>query len=108
MVDQFIGTIAYFVATIGGGFLSSWMSFNASGEAFNGRKHGNALIIGALSGIGFAIANIAIDAFVGMSDALFAVTLFSAFFMAFGIDRFRSSGGDMIANNAKEEKATPA
>jgi hypothetical protein len=80
------------------------MAFNASGEVFNGRKHGNALIIGAMSGLGFAIANIAIDAFTDMSDALFAVTVFAAFFMAFGIDRFRSSGGDMVANNATEKK----
>ena len=106
MVDQLIGTLIYFAAAIGGGFLSSWMSFNASGEPFSGRKHGNALITGALTGLGYAITAVAIDIFTGMNDAAFAVLVFSAFWTAFGLDRARTSGSQMIANNASTTTTT--
>lgn len=108
MVDVLIGTIAYFAVTLFGGFLSSWMSFNASGEAFNPRKHGNALITGALSGLGFAVGNIAVEMFIDISDAQLLVLLITAFFAAFGIDRMRSDGNQMIANNSAEETKPPS
>lgn len=107
MVDQLLGTLVYFAAAIGGGFLSSWMAFNASGEVFSGRKHGNALITGALTGLSYAITAVAIDIFTGLSDAAFAVLVFSAFWTAFGIDRARSDGSDMVARNAVDNGLKP-
>ena len=109
MVDQFIGTIAYFIVSIGGGFLSSWMKFNASGEPFDGRKHGNALITGAVMGLGLTIGSLVLDAFDQMSDAVFAILLFTTFWTALGIDRgLRSDGSKMIARNAVDNEIKPS
>lgn len=102
MVDQFVGVIAYMVASLGGGFLSSWMSFNASGEPFDPRKHGNALITGTLMGLGLSIGTLALDAFDQMNNAMFALFIFGVFWTAFGVDRARASGSKMSARNALE------
>ena len=108
MVDQFVGLIAYVIVSVGGTFLSSWMSFNASGEKFDPRKHGNALITGALSGLGFAIGNIVLEMFIDVSDAQFAFMLFGAFWAALGIDRARASGSKMSARNAVDGEIKPS
>jgi hypothetical protein len=108
MVEVLLGTIAYLFVTTFGGFLSSWMSFNASGEKFDPRKHGNALITGAMSGLGWAVANIIVESFTDMNEAVFLVTLVGAFFMAFGIDRFRADGSKMIARNAVDSEIKPS
>jgi len=103
MVDQTAAFIAQIIAGVAGGFLSSWMAFNASGEEFNGRKHGNALITGVLTGLALAIAGVVIDVS-QMSVPQFGVLVLTTFLGAAGVDRLRSSGGDMAANNAKESK----
>jgi uncharacterized membrane protein YoaK (UPF0700 family) len=97
MVDQVGAIIASVLAGIAGGFLSSWMAFNASGEKFDMRKHGNALITGALSGMGLGLGIVvSAPADQGLTAAQIAIGLFSIFLAAAGIDRLRSSGSHMI------------
>ena len=103
MIDETIGFFVILASGIGGGFLSSWMAFNASGEVFSGRKHGNALITGALTGLALAIGT----SLAGVSDmtiAQFGIVVVTVFLGAVGIDRLRSSGADMAANNATESE----
>ena len=109
MVDETLSVIVSIVAGIAGGFLSSWMAFNASGETFSGRKHGNALIIGALSGLALGVTMVVADPS-NMTDGQFVIAVILVFLAAVGIDRLRSSGADMVANNPtlSEKKASPA
>jgi hypothetical protein len=100
MVDQFIGTIAYFAVSLFGGFISSWMKINSTGEAFDPRKHANALITGTVLGLILTIGSLVLDAFDQMSDAAFAILLFVTFVGAAGFDRLRSDGNKSIARNA--------
>lgn len=105
MVDQVAAVVASVLAGIAGGFLSSWMAFNASGEKFDIRKHGNALITGALSGMALGIGAIA----TGIEDLepqQIAIQLFTTFLASAGIDRLRSSASRMATPTAlnKTEK----
>ena len=106
MIDETLAVIASIVIGIGGGFLSSWMAFNASGEQFSGRKHGNALIIGALSGLGLGVTMVVADP-ANMTEGQFILALALIFLAAVGIDRLRSSGADMVANSTAEKKTNP-
>ena len=105
MVDTTISTIVIIAAGIGGGFLSSWMAFNASGEVFSGRKHGNALITGALVGLALAIASVVVDVS-AMDISQWAIIVVGVFLSAAGIDRLRSSGAHMTARNSPEGPGT--
>lgn len=105
MVDPTIAVIASVVAGIAGGFLSSWMAFNASGEEFNGRKHGNALITGALSGMFLGAAQAAASPN-EIPNNQFILSLIGTFFAAAGIDRLRSSGSQMTTPAGLKKLAT--
>jgi len=84
------------------------MAFNASGEVFSGRKHGNALITGVLTGLALGAAVTIADP-EKMTNAAIFVLAITTFLSAVGIDRLRSSGSDMVANNAtKGETVKPA
>lgn|SRR4029079_6006374 len=98
MIDETLAVIASIAVGIAGGFLSSWMAFNASGEVFSGRKHGNALIIGALSGLALGVTMVVADP-ANMTQGQFIIALVLIFLAAVGIDRLRSSGADMVANS---------
>jgi hypothetical protein len=100
VIDETLAVIASLAVGIAGGFLSSWMAFNASGESFDPRKHGNALITGALVGLlgGAAGATLAPNITVGQ----FILQLVFLFGSAVGLDRLRSNGSDMIGNKMKE------
>lgn len=107
MIDE---TTAFFVliaVCVGGGFLSSWMRFNASGEVFSGRKHGNALIIGAITGLGIAIGTslVGVDK---MTVPQFGVIVGLAFVTAVGVDRLKGDGNDMVARNSPSKADAPA
>lgn len=105
MVDETIAVLASIAVGIAGGFLSSWMAFNASGEEFSGRKHGNALIVGALSGLGLGLGATIADP-KGLTTSQFILDLGLVFMSAVGIDRLRSSGSHMVAKStAKKESA---
>lgn len=71
------------------------MAFNASGEKWDGRKHGNALITGALAGVIIGVAS-ALSNPEEADNASFIVTLVTTFLAAAGVDRLRSSTGHMI------------
>jgi hypothetical protein len=103
VVEETAVIIVSVLAGIAGGFLSSWMSFNASGEKFDPRKHGNALIVGALAGIGLGIAA-ATSAPKDMTSAQALVLFFTIFLSAVGIDRLRTTGSRMVARNAQTGK----
>jgi hypothetical protein len=103
LVEEIAVIIASVLAGIGGGFLSSWMSFNASGEKWDPRKHGNALITGALAGIGLGIAA-ASSAPKNMDAAQALVLFFTIFLSAVGIDRLRTTGSRMIVRNVQTGK----
>lgn len=104
MVDETVAVFASIAVGIIGGFLSSWMAFNASGEEFSGRKHGNALIVGALSGLGLGISTAVADP-EGMTTGQFALALGLVFLSAVGIDRLRSSGSHMVAKSTEKKEA---
>jgi NADPH:quinone reductase-like Zn-dependent oxidoreductase len=115
VLDEVGIIIASVIAGLGGGFLSSWMSFNASGEEFDRRKHGNALITGAIAGMAAGVA----FAVVLPKDATgpqIALSLFSTFFTTVGIDRLRTTGSKMATKDQfdkmtemiKSGKLTPA
>lgn len=106
MIDQTVAFLSILAGGIAGSFLSSWMAFNASGEQFNGRKHGNALITGAISGLALAITGAVVDT-ASLTIPQFGVLVVTTFLAGFGIDRARSSGADMTANNAAESKPAP-
>lgn len=104
MVDDTTAIIAAIIAGLAGGFLSSWMAFNASGEKFDPRKHGNALITGALTGVALGIAMLS-----GFSttpseatNAQFIAGLVGIFLAAVGVDRLRTSSSGMVANRVAE------
>jgi len=98
VVEETAVVIASVLAGIAGGFLSSWMSFNASGEKFDARKHGNALITGALAGIVLGIAG-ATSAPKDMTSAQALVMYLTIFLSAVGIDRLRTTGSRMVIRN---------
>ena len=98
MIDQTMSFILYTIAGIAGGFLSSWMAFNASGEEFNPRKHGNALITGILTGLAFALVYAVVDTS-EWTIPQFGVSVLTTFLAAAGVDRLRSSGSDMTGKN---------
>jgi len=103
VVEETAVIIVSVLAGIAGGFLSSWMSFNASGEKFDPRKHGNALIVGALAGVALGIAA-ATSAPKDMTSAQALVLFFTIFLSAVGIDRLRTTGSKMIARNMQTGK----
>ena len=105
MVDEFIAIVVLTALGAFGGFLSSWMAFNASGEAFSGRKHGNALIIGVISGLAVG-AGVSVAGAKDMTPAIFFVLAITTFGTAVGIDRLRSSGSQMIANSTEKKTVT--
>jgi len=105
LVDPTVAVVASVIAGIAGGFLSSWMSFNASGEPFNGRKHGNALITGALSGMFLGAAQAAASP-EAIPNNQFILSLIGTFFAAAGIDRLRSSGSRMTTPAGLKKLAT--
>lgn len=112
MVDDTTAIIAAIIAGLAGGFLSSWMSFNASGEKFDIRKHGNALITGALTGVALGIAMLsgAGTPPSEATDAQFIAGLVGIFLAAVGVDRLRSNSSNMVANKVAEkvtEKTSP-
>jgi len=98
VVEETAVVIASVLAGIAGGFLSSWMSFNASGEKFDARKHGNALITGALAGVVLGIAG-ATSAPDEMTSAQALVMYLTIFLSAVGIDRLRTTGSRMVIRN---------
>jgi len=105
LVDPTVAVVASVIAGIAGGFLSSWMAFNASGEPFNGRKHGNALITGALSGMFLGAAQAAASP-QEVPNNQFILSLIGTFFAAAGIDRLRSSGSQMTTPTGLKKLAT--
>lgn len=99
VVEETAVVIASVLAGIAGGFLSSWMSFNASGEKFDARKHGNALITGALAGIVLGIAGATSAPEEEMTAATALVMYLTIFLSAVGIDRLRTTGSRMVIRN---------
>lgn len=99
MVDPTAAVIGSIIAGIAGGFLSSWMSFNASGEKFDGRKHGNALITGALAGMLLGAAQAAVNPS-EISQGQFVLSLIGTFLAGAGVDRLRSSSSRMTTPTA--------
>jgi len=104
LVDETAAVIASIIVGIAGGFLSSWMAFNASGEEFDKRKHGNALITGAVAG---ALAGAVIPtALPNMTSAAFIIYLVLLFGATIGVDRVRSSGSQMVVNRKSKTTST--
>ena len=101
MIDPLHAAVASILAGLAGGFLSSFMAWNATLETFNFRKHGNALIIGTLTGVaaGAAVAIVNPD----ISMAQLAVNLILVFLGAVGIDRLKSNATEMVAQKAVKE-----
>jgi len=117
VVNEMSLIVGSVLAGIAGGFLSSWMAFNASGADFDRRKHGNALIVGALSGMALGLAAASTAAAKDLDPPQAAILLFTTFLASAGIDRLRSSGSQMIHRNAtsgkleitkNKEKSAPA
>jgi H+/Cl- antiporter ClcA len=110
LVDATTAIIGAVIAGIAGGFLSSWMKFNASGEKFDGRKHGNALITGALTGMGLGLALVIANNVMGEDDiqaSVYAVGVFSVFLASAGVDAYRSKASKMIHKNASPATTPP-
>jgi hypothetical protein len=105
MVDPTAAVIGSIIAGIAGGFLSSWMSFNASGEKFDGRKHGNALITGALAGMLLGAAQAAVNPS-EISEGQFVLSLIGTFLAGAGVDRLRSSSSRMTTPTALKKLAS--
>jgi hypothetical protein len=105
MVDPTAAVIGSIIAGIAGGFLSSWMSFNASGEKFDGRKHGNALITGALAGMLLGAAQAAVNPS-EISQGQFVLSLIGTFLAGAGVDRLRSSSSRMTTPTALKKLAS--
>jgi len=89
VVDESLAIGLSLLAGLAGGFLSSFMAWNASGEKFDFRKHGNALITGTLSGLAGGVASAVLGG-EGVSTGQLALQLFGIFFGVIGIDRLRS------------------
>jgi hypothetical protein len=64
------------------------MAWNASGEEFDRRKHGNALIIGAITGLAAGAAAAVINP--NATTGAFILQLVGIFVGTIGIDRLRS------------------
>jgi H+/Cl- antiporter ClcA len=116
MVDAVTAIITSVIAGLAGGFLHSWMAFNASGEKYDPRKHGNALIVGALSGMGLGLILVVIamneNTEKELTAGVLAAGLFFIFLAAAGVDAFRSKASKMIAQRTTkpvdEPTPTPA
>lgn len=107
VLDEVGIIIASVIAGLAGGFLSSWMSFNASGEKFDPRKHGNGLITGAISGMAAGVAA-ASTLPVNATAAQITVALFLVFFGTVGVDSLRTKGSRMISKNPPAPATEPA
>jgi hypothetical protein len=94
LIDETVAVVSSILVGLAGGFLSSWMAWNASGEKFDIRKHGNALITGAIVGLVGGAANAIVTP--DMSTGQFIIQLVFLFGSAFGFDRARSSGSGMV------------
>lgn len=99
MIDELTAVVSTLIVGIAGGFLSSWLAFNASGEKFDPRKHGNALIIGALTGLGLGATSVVINPDVTIGQ--FVLTLVFTLLSAVGLDRMRTNGSQMIINRSE-------
>jgi hypothetical protein len=107
MVDATTAIISAVFAGLAGGFLNSWLAFNASGETFNARKHGNALIVGALTGMALGLSLVIAGEVVNKGDIpppVFALGVFFIFLAAAGVDTFRSKASKMIAKHEEEQQ----
>ena len=98
MIDELTRVIISLGVGVAGGFLSSWMGWNASGEIFNSRKHGNALIVGAVTGLAAGAAAAVIEP--NIAPAAFALQLVGIFVGVIGIDRIRTDTSQSAANRA--------
>jgi len=107
LVDAFVAIAILTALGAAGGFISSWMAWNGSGEKFDGRKHGNALITGVISGLVLG-AGVSVAEPDKMTPAIFFVLAITTFGTAVGIDRLRTSTSHAIANNptAEEKKVS--
>jgi len=109
LVEELAFLVGAVLAGLGGGFISSWMAFNASGEEFDKRKHGNGLITGTLSGMALGLAAVVATAEQNLTVAASAFILFGIFLSAAGIDRLRSSGTKMVTKaDSSKPAAAPA
>jgi hypothetical protein len=98
LIDETVAVVSSILVGLAGGFLSSWMAWNASGEKFDVRKHGNALITGGIVGLigGAANAIVATD----MSAGQFIIQLVFLFGSAIGFDRARSNASDVVGKKS--------
>jgi drug/metabolite transporter (DMT)-like permease len=98
LVDETVAIISGIVAGLAGGFLSSWMGFNSSGEKFDVRKHGNALITGALSGVALALGLVHGSQVPAeqLTAGQYIFGVFLIFLSAVGIDKLRSNTSQMV------------
>jgi len=94
LIDETVAVVSSILVGLAGGFLSSWMAWNASGEKFDIRKHGNALITGGIVGLLGGAANAIVAT--NMSTGQFIIQLVFLFGSAFGFDRARSNASDMV------------
>jgi len=98
------------MAGLAGGFLSSWMGFNSSGEKFDVRKHGNALITGALSGVALALGLVHGSQVPAeqLTAGQYIFGVFLIFLSAVGIDKLRSNTSQMVTGikNLKPKATT--
>jgi hypothetical protein len=111
MVDAVTAIVGSVIAGLAGGFLHSWMAFNASGEKYDARKHGNALIVGALSGMGLGLILVVIAMHENtdkeLTAGVVAAGLFFIFLAAAGVDAFRSKASKMIAQRTTKPVDEP-
>jgi len=98
LVDETVAIVSGIVAGLAGGFLSSWMGFNSSGEKFDVRKHGNALITGALSGVALALGLVHGSQVPAeqLTAGQYIFGVFLIFLSAVGIDKLRSNTSQMV------------
>lgn len=101
MIEPVHSTIASLLAGVAGGFLSSFMAWNANLEKFDFRKHGNALIIGTLSGLAIGAGSAIVNPDIELPQLLVQIVL--TFLSAVGLDRLRSNATEMVANKAITE-----
>jgi hypothetical protein len=104
MVDPLPAIIGTTLAGAFGGFLHSWMSFNATGEKFDAKKHGNAIIVGILTGLAYGAA-ISLAGLDDLTKAQYWVLLIAVLTSAAGIDTLRAKLSKMIKK--KDEPAVP-
>jgi hypothetical protein len=110
LVDETVAIVSGIVAGLAGGFLSSWMGFNSSGEKFDVRKHGNALITGALSGVALALGLVHGSQVPAeqLTAGQYIFGVFLIFLSAVGIDKLRSNTSQMVTGikNLKPKSTT--